>query len=611
MFIKAIKKKFKNTNKTYDHLRLVESVRTPNGPRHKTVFHLGEVDIPKEDWKELANTIEIILTGQQNFLEPKAEIFKIAKYYATLIIKSRLNNEVNMENLEEKIENFQSVDVNSIKSYDTKTIGAEHVSLSAMKMLKFGKILKDIGFTKKQIEHSLSLVTARMCHPDSERESARWLRETSGTLGLLGSSNSKIYDTSLHKVAKLLWENKDVIENSLAKNTKKIFKTNENIILYDLTNTYFESSKKHSNYAKYGRSKEKRSDCPILTLALIVDADGFPKKSKIFRGNISEPTTLEFVLDNLPAEKSLITVPKTIVLDAGIATDANIELLKSKGLKYVAISRKTSYDSKFWQNTKDVEVMLNSGKEVLITRLEKTEEELFLRCFSPSKEAKSSSILKQKQDKFEEELTKLSNNLSKKGTQKKYEYILERIGRLKEKYKVGTLYNIKIEKDENKTKATKITFSKNSKGKAKESKTGFYVIRTNRLELNEESISKIHRSLTMIESSFRSMKSDLGLRPNYHRTDKASFSHIFITVLSYYFVSIIMKKLQEQRINHKWNTIRNTMLMHSSLTTTCNREFKGRLDISNSTEPSSAQKDIYKALEITAYPLKKRYYSSN
>jgi transposase len=116
----------------------------------------------------------------------------------------------------------------------------------------------------------------------------------------------------------------------------------EKIILYDLTNTFFEGTGKYNPKARYGRSKEKRSDCLLVTLGLVLDMHGFPKKSRIFEGNVSEPKTLGTMIRGLAggeiSEGSLIK--PTIVLDAGIATEDNIKWLKSKHYHYIVVSRK-------------------------------------------------------------------------------------------------------------------------------------------------------------------------------------------------------------------------------------------------------------------------------
>ncbi|MBE7445017.1 MAG: hypothetical protein HS132_07130 [Planctomycetia bacterium] len=143
----------------------------------------------------------------------------------------------------------------------------------------------------------------------------------------------------------------------------------------------------------------------------------------------------------------------------------------------------------------------------------RTEEEAFLLCHSEAKEAKGKAIPSRKEQRFEQGLLAIKEGLAKVKRQKKYDKTIERIGRLKERYKVGNLYTVKVEQADG--KATGIQFEKNDQAQAKEDATGTYVLRTNRLDLGGEEISKLHRSLTTIEESFETMKGDLGLRPNF------------------------------------------------------------------------------------------------
>jgi transposase len=193
--------------------------------------------------------------------------------------------------------------------------------------------------------------------------------------------------------------------------------------------------------------------------------------------------------------------------------------------------------------------------------------------------------------------------LKKKRTHKKYDKIIERIGRLKEKYGVGSLYDIEVKQE--KEVATKIIFNKNPNGKAKEKRVGEYVIRTNRLDLKEEEISKIHRTLTTIEDSFRSMKSELGLRPNYHKRDDTGTAHIFITVIAYHIIAGILKKLRAKGVNYSWTTIRQILSTQVRVTTSFKTEDKNTIHIRTTTSPTIKQAKIYSVLGIIQKPLKK------
>jgi hypothetical protein len=329
-----------------------------------------------------------------------------------------------------------------------------------------------------------------------------------------------------------LWKHHLAIEEYLSTKAKNLFQLEETIILYDLTNSYFEGSKRNSEICGYNKkSKEKRSDCPIITLALTIDADGFPKKSEVLKGNISEPSTLKSVIENLKGDNENKLFAKTIVLDAGIGTEENLQLIKDSGFKYISVSRKQSYPLEFWSESSNNEVILSDKSTKLFVKSHLNNDELFVKCYSEAKQAKESSIIKRKIESFKTNLDKIQSALTKSKKGKDRDNISERIGRIKEKYKVGNLFNIELFPE--KGNVTNLTYSLNPTGKAKKEHIEEYVLRSNRTDLSDIEISTIHSSLTTVEDSFRSMKSDLGLRPNFHKNDKSMSAHIFITVLAY------------------------------------------------------------------------------
>lgn len=602
-----IRKTIKSKNgKKYVQHQLVESIRTPNGPRQNLLLNLGFLDLPRDQWKELANTIESELHGQQSLFSQNPEIEKLARHYVRVIIKEKLNKESErVEGQRDKTESeslFETVDINSVSTSDSRSIGVEHVVASSMQEYNLDKVLKKLEFNEKQIDYARLLIAGRLAHPASERETVRWINENSAICELL-KTDTKVYDNALHRTSFLLLENHEKIEQSLSETAREIFDLKETIILYDLTNTYFEGSKRNSKIAKPGRSKERRNDRPLVTLALTVDADGFPKQSRVLEGNVSEPGTLEDMLNKLSEANDGFNTDKTIVIDAGIATEENIEIIKQKRFHYVAVSRKRSYPEDFWSDCTEKDLKLYDEKIVLKVKLVKRDGEAWLHCHSELKEAKERAILEKKLEKFEQELKKIRDGLMKKGTRKGYRSIVERIGRIKERYGVGSLYDIEIHQVEG--KVTKIEYSKNPKGKAKQQKVGDYILRTNRLDLTEKEISKIHRSLTTVESSFRSMKSHLGLRPIHHKRDIMTCAHIFITVIAYHILAGILKKLHQKGINYNWDTIRNILSTHVRVTTTFKTEDETTINVRNSTTPTIRQQEIYDALEIKKQPLKK------
>lgn len=599
MFIRETVKSKKG--KKYIQHQLVESIRTPFGPRQSLLLNLGFLDLPREKWKELANTIESELHKQKRMFPADAQIEALARHFAEVIVSQKLYQAKENRVVEHTTPVYETVDIESVATTDVKTIGAEHVAVGSIREYEFDRVLKEIGFTGKEVDYAKLLVVGRLVHPASELETARWINENSAVCELIGT-DVPVYDIVLHRNACLLLQHHEAIEQKLSQTARGLFDLKETVILYDLTNTYFEGSKRGSRLARPGKSKDRRNDRPLLTLALTVDEDGFPKKSKILEGNVSEPGTLEGMLDELVKDGG---VPdKTIVIDAGIASESNLSMIGQKGFKYVAVSRKKSYGDDFWRGCVEKEVKLSDGQTELKVKLVQQAGESFLLCHSIEKQLKENAIFEKKHAKFEQELKKLQEGLPKKGSRNKNERVLEKIGRLKERYGIGSLYDITVESEGG--KVVRIDYVKNANGIAQAARIGKYVLRTNRIDLSEEEISKIHRSLSTVEDSFRSMKSHLGLRPIHHKRDDTGTAHIFITVLAYHFLAGILRKLRSSRIYYNWSTIRNLLANHVRVTTSFKTEDESTIRIRNCSVPTSSQKRIYDVLGLKQQPLPKK-----
>ena len=298
VFIREIKKRIKRNDRVYEYIqyRLIESIRTRNGPRQHVVLNLGALDISQDKLKPLADLIEAIITKdtQQTLFQEDPEIVGLAEHFAAIVIQKRLQEQTEGAHAFDEQEGtdtgakeapveasrFETVDVNSTTTSRCRTVGTEHIALTQMRQLGFLDILESCGFTEREQMYAAAEVCGRMVHPGSERETARWLRETSALDELLCADFSHVSDNVLHRTADRLLAHKDVIEARLAAKTSDLFPLDDQIILYDLTNSYFESPKRGSAIAEYGKSKEKRMDCPLVTLALVVDGHGFPKRSR-------------------------------------------------------------------------------------------------------------------------------------------------------------------------------------------------------------------------------------------------------------------------------------------------------------------------------------------
>ena len=596
MFIRTVEHKDKKNRKKYRTYKLVKSVRTERGPRQVTVLNLGaDFNLPKEHWKDLANCIEEIITKQQSFFEYSKKIRTLAEQYARRIIQKQAS--VIDEEKPGPLD-YAKVDLNSINNEQPRTVGAEYVVYETIKLLGIDRKLEELGLKPLDIAAIIGVLCGRMIVPGSERSTHYWLQHISALGELIDCDFSLVTLDRLYKASDHLLKHKEEIEAHLRKVEVNMFGLEERIMLYDLTNTFFEGSGKYNVKARYGRSKEKRGDCPLVTLGLVLDSQGFPKRSKIFEGNVSEPGTLETMIKGLSEDDPQRSLLKpTIVMDAGITSEDNIKWLKEHNYRYIVVSRKRKVEIPHDINmvpVKEDEKTKESLVQAGIIFNEKTDE-MELYCHSVAKEKKEESIKNKFQERFEAELVKADNALHLKNGTKRYDKVIERIGRLKEKFKrVSHLYNITIQKDDDSIKATKITWVRKKQKKA----SGVYCLRTNQKDLNEKEIWDIYTMLTDIEDAFRCIKSELGLRPNYHHLERRSDGHIFITLMAYHIMQTIRTKLREKGIRFCWNTIRTQLSSHMRISTTMKREDGKVIYIRKSSRPEPNHKEIYKAMDL-------------
>jgi transposase len=391
--------------------------------------------------------------------------------------------------------------------------------------------LQSLGLNSQQLAVAIGLIIARMTRPGSELATHEWLQNQSGLGELLGHDFSTTALTRLYRVSDQLLGHKEALESYLFERQRDLFSLDETITLYDLTNTFFEGTAVANGKAKRGHSKEKRSDCPLVTLALVLDGQGFPKRSGTFEGNVSEPKTLAAMLERL--SRSGGEPRATVVLDAGLATEANIAWLKEQGFRYLVVSRspKKIFDDE------EATLIKDDGKVCIRAQrvLDEATGEVRLYCHSSQREEKERAIQRRFSERFEEELKHIADGLTKKGRVKNYEKILIRIGRLKQRFsRVVRFYDIRVQKDEETSNAKAIHWSRITA----EEKThlGVYCLRTNELNLDEQVLWRTYTMLTDLEAVFRSLKSELGLRPVYHHKTGRVDAHLFMPLLRFLWV---------------------------------------------------------------------------
>jgi hypothetical protein len=603
MFLKPIIKTIKATGERKIHYRLCESYRFDNTVRHQTILHLGSLeDLPKIDQKKALGTridelVKQSHTGKQSLFQLHDQHIETLaqKYFAAIKAKERLDIAADKD--------YHRIDTDTVKNKNIKEVGSEWLCMQALEQLGISAFFTSRGWPSEQIELALTHIISRATYPASELRTSQWLKENSAVCELTGYPIEKITKDKLYDISKCLYKVKDDLEKHLSKRTNELFDLTDKIILYDLTNTYFEGSMRSSKIARFGRSKEKRSDARLIVLAVVVNTEGFLKYSQIFEGNLADSKTLEQIICQLSSRTSSTEHHPIVVLDAGIATEDNLKLLKQHHFDYMCVSR--SNMKKYSVDTASKPVKIFDKKEQALT-LQKIKVEgnsdSWLRVHSEAKALKESGMNSRFSQRFEQGLCQIKESLAKKSGVKKQEKVWERIGRLKAKYpSIHKYYDINTEANNERT-VTNITW----KQKPLEKKEGYYLLRTTLDQKDEQVQWTIYNTIREIEATFRTLKTDLDLRPVYHKTDEASMAHLHLGLLAYWVVNTIRHQLKQKNINNEWRDITRIMNTQKIVTTTMVNEYDQQIIIRQCSEPTDQVSKIYAALKYKIQPFSRK-----
>lgn len=612
MFIKTIVKTEKKTGKRYEYYRLCEGYRIGNSVRHRTIVSMGKLEgiDNKVDKKILADSIEVILKGDRQLFtfEIKPLIKKYAKEFATRIINEKLLDiapkQKTKDNQSEKPTDYKTIDINSLKHEDVRGLGAEWLCKQSIDKLGLQEFLVNTaGYSEASSNMAMIHIISRAVYPASEHKTAEWIQENSSVSNLCQIPIDKVNRYKLYATSKKLYQNKSKIEEHLSTKTSELFDLQDKIIFYDLTNTYFEGRKQGSKLAKFGRSKEKRSDAKIVALATVINAEGFIKYSRIYQGNISDSKTLDKTIEELSQKTSSTGRKPIVVMDAGILTEDNTKMLKSKAYDYIGVSRtKLKEYTSVKVDSENITIYDRKDNPIELKLVKNPKcDDTYLYVRSQQKAIKEASMNEHFSQRYEQDIENIRTALYKKGGTKKLEKVWERIGRLKERYPTANKhYKIEVVPDQQHEKAIDVKWSKNQvKPKSNE---GVYFIRTNLKKQDEKTLWTIYNTLTEIEATFRVLKTDLSLRPVFHKYDENIEAHLFLGLLAYQLVATIRYQLKKKGINNDWRNIVRKMNTQMEIITTMKQKSGKMLRVKKCSTPTTNVKQIYDALGLKYQP---------
>jgi hypothetical protein len=447
-------------------------------------------------------------------------------------------------------------------------LGPELVAKNTWDLLGFENILQDCGFKKREIALAAAAIWGRLIKPGSDLATWRWVRQQSSINEFFEADISRVHKDRVYEIADKLLKHKDTLEERLYQRQKDLYSKNNTVFLFDLTNFYFEGNTEKNDLAHRGKSKEKRSQNTLVSLALIVDENGFPVKSKVFEGNVSEPKTLEEVLEECgllekPADGELAFRP-ILAMDRGIATKDNLDFIRGEGFPFAVIERadKTKEFRKMFQSLEGFSQILDSKSQVIHLRKEGSK----VLCMSEARAKKEQAMLDKKVKNTSKELDKLVKSIPKfvektSKSKKKHQTISDKfhedLGKIKKSCSsFDELFKYEFNAEE-KTFSYQIVDDKETAKLC-----GAYVIEFDKIGGSAEDIWRLYMTLNNVENAFRSMKSDLGTRPVFHHGAERTKAHLFLSILAYHMLRNIEHRFSEDGVTKRWSTIKDALSTH-------------------------------------------------
>jgi hypothetical protein len=609
MWIKQIRKTNTPKGKVFFQYQLTQTMRIDRKVKHKAILYLGYDPLlnDKKNRQVVSKLLQYRIMNQAQLPEMggqvNVDLEQLAdKYYDKYLIKHQIEPTSAKPKTPADKTTYEQVDISTTEVFNAREIGAEWLCYKVAEHLDIRGFLKRQGWRDKWIEHGLISIISRAVFASSEHKTEHWLHHNSGLLELFSPAVATITRHHLYKAASRLYDAKANMEPWLSDKTTELFNLDDSLVIYDLTNTYFEGRKVNSTIARYGKSKEKRNDCKQVVLAAVINRYGFLKHSQIYEGNMADKNTLADIIEQLQKKSPQTSTSQTIVIDAGIATEDNLALLKEKQLRYVCVSRKKLKDYEALVDQKTISIQ-DKRKNTIELKLIPQQDESWLYVKSEMKQKKENAMHQQAIARFEQELENVKQGIAKPRGTKMIEKVWERIGRIKERNTSAHKY-FDINITEEKGIATLINWKKNEL-KEEKKQSGVYFIRTNYPATEEKQLWQIYNLIREVESTFRCLKTDLNLRPVFHKKDPYTEAHLNLGLLAYALVNTIRYMLGQQNIYYDWRNI--VRIMNTQKITTIKQKGKNKeIAVRLCSRPTKEALQIYKAIGISSMPIAPR-----
>jgi transposase len=614
MYIRKAIRRYKD--KTYANYVLVESVRTPKGPRQKTVCNLGDLTPrPAAEWLKLAHKIEQALCDQPDLLAAPAdpEVERIAA-----LVRARQAAggaepveaepvEVGSRQAGPKDAGSIAVLADRVATERHREVGPVHVGLTFWRRLGLDRILEEVGLDARGRELTCAMVLNRLIAPRAEHAMPAWFRRTALD-DLLDRDLGRLGEDPLYGNMDRLYPHRRAIETALVARERSLFNLDPAIYLYDLTSTYFEGRALANPKAKRGYSRDKRPDCKQVLVALAIGREGFPVGHEVLAGNIQDRTTLEVMLDRL-ADTVGLEPGATVVVDRGMAFDENLDQLRQRKLHYIVASRQPERDQWLaeFADADGFEAVVrepsprnpSQQKSAVKVKAQRIGEQTIVLCHSAARIDKDRAIREKQEARLIDDLDRLTRRIAD-GKLVKPLAIGKAIGRLQERYpRVARYWRIDYCAE-----TKRFTAEPDEAARAKAAALdGCYILKTDRDDLDAAEAWRTYMLLTRVENAFRTLKSPLAERPIFHQLERRVETHIFLCLLAYHLLVAIEKTLLDQAVHTSWTTIRDRLASHQIATVVLPTTSGATLRIRQASTPEPEHREIYRLLNVTEQPM--------
>jgi transposase len=510
----------KKQNKRHAYWALVESYRTARGPRQRVVAYLGEMD-------------EAGRIGVQQAVQPT----------------------VQQPGLLETVEpEWVEVDLKRVRVECARQFGGVWLGYELLRRLELITFLTEqLAIGREDIPWAtmaMVLVLARWCDPSSELHLAEQGYESMALADWLGVPVEKVNHDRLYRTLDRLLPHKDALEKHLKQRLGELFQIEYDLLLYDVTSTYFEGEAEKNPQAKRGYARDHRPDCKQVNLALVVSRQGLPLGYEIFDGNRHDTTTVEEMVKAI--EKKYGKASRVWVMDRGMTSEDNVEFLKQEGRRYILGTPKSML-KRFKQDLLSQEwKQVHEGLEVRLCPAPQGEE-VFILCRSAQRREKEKAMHERFEKRIEAGLKKIQAGCGKGKALPTQ--VAQRGGRLLgENSRAAKLFEVTVETGPGGRAQLQWKKLESWREWARISE-GCYLLRSNVTDWTGEELWRAYIQLTEAEAAFRVHKSDLQLRPVWHQKEKRVQAHILLCFLAYVLWKTLAQLCQHAGLGHDPRTV--------------------------------------------------------